>query len=66
MKSDTPVSTEHVTESVTQTVVAALDDILSPYIGVFFIAWAVTIVSTPLMRRVAIRFKIIDLSLIHI
>ena len=60
MKSDTPVSTEHVTESVTQTVVAALDDILSPYIGVFFIAWAVTIVSTPLMRRVAIRFKIID------
>ena len=35
-------------------------DVLAPYFGVFFVAWAVTIVSTPLMRMIAVRFGLVD------
>ncbi len=38
----------------------SMSDIISPYIGVFFVAWVVTILVTPLMRRVAIYKKIVD------
>ena len=38
----------------------SMSDVISPYIGVFFVAWLVTILVTPLMRRVAINRRIVD------
>jgi len=35
-------------------------DVLAPYFGVFFVAWMVTILVTPVMRFVAIRFNLVD------
>ena len=38
----------------------SVSDVVSPYIGVFFVAWLVTILITPLMYRFAIRKGIVD------
>jgi UDP-GlcNAc:undecaprenyl-phosphate GlcNAc-1-phosphate transferase len=40
--------------------VISLDDVLSPYIFVFYVAFLVAFVMTPLMRRVATHYWIVD------
>src|ERR1044071_4121335 len=36
------------------------DEVLSPYIYVFYVAFAVAFVFTPLMRMVALQFDVVD------
>jgi len=37
-----------------------LDEVLAPYIGVFFVAFVATFIATPILRNVAVRKDIID------
>ncbi len=51
LKASAQMSTEEVTHYL---------DIVSPYIGVFLLAWLVAIVLTPVMRKIAVRFGVVD------
>ncbi len=38
----------------------SLDEVISPYMGVFFVAFVVSLIATPLMGMIAVRFGVVD------